>query len=89
MELVDLNEGLGKYFGTDKGVLVVKAPKAEALQLQDGDVIQSIDGREPTSTRHAIRILSSYQPGEKLQIVIMREKRSRTLDIEMPDDRSS
>lgn len=89
MELVDLNDGLGKYFGTDEGVLVVKAPKADALQLQDGDVIQSIDGREPTSTRHAIRILSSYQPGEKLQIVIMREKRKRTLDIEMPDNRSS
>lgn len=89
MELVELNEGLGKYFGTDKGVLVVKAPTTAGLQLQDGDVIQSIDGREPTSVRHAIRILSSYQPGEKLKLGIMREKRGRTLDVEMPDNRSS
>ena len=89
MELVDLNEGLGKYFGTDSGVLVVSAPESDALKLEDGDVIKKIDGREPTSVRHALRILSSYQPGEDLEIEIMRDKRKRTLDIEMPDDRSS
>lgn len=89
MELVELNEGLGKYFGADSGVLVVSAPESNALQLEDGDVIRKIDGREPTSVRHAMRILSSYQPGESLEIEILREKKRRTLDIEMPDDRSS
>lgn len=87
MELVELNEGLGKYFGADSGVLVVSAPKSSALQLEDGDVILNIDGREPTSVRHAMRILSSYQAGEKLQIEILREKKKRTLEIEVPDDR--
>lgn len=89
MELVELNEGLGKYFGAESGVLVVSAPQSNALQLQDGDVIRKIDGREPTSVRHAMRILSSYQPGEKLQLEILREKKKRTLEIEMPDDRHS
>jgi len=89
MELVELSEGLGKYFGTDSGVLVVSAPESAALQLEDGDVIQKIDGREPTSVRHALRILSSYQPGESLEMEIMRDKGKRTLKIEMPDDRSS
>ena len=89
MELVDLNEGLGKYFGTDSGVLVVSAPESNALQLEDGDVIRKIDRREPTSVKHAMRILSSYQAGESLEIEILREKKKRTLDIEMPDDRSS
>jgi S1-C subfamily serine protease len=89
MELVELNEGLGKYFGADSGVLVVSAPQSNALQLQDGDVIRKIDGREPTSVRHAMRILSSYQPGEKLELEILREKKKHTLDIEMPDDRHS
>jgi len=87
MELVDLSEGLGKYFGADSGVLVVSAPESDALQLEDGDVIVSIDGREPTSVRHALRILSSYQPGEALELNILREKRKRTLNIEIPDDR--
>lgn len=89
MELVELNAGLGKYFGTDSGLLVVKAPASDALKLEDGDVIQKIDGREPTSVRHALRILGSYQAGEKLKLQIMRDKRQKTIDIEMPDDRSS
>ncbi|NIV17967.1 MAG: PDZ domain-containing protein [Woeseiaceae bacterium] len=89
LELIDLNEGLGKYFGTDSGVLVVSAPKSGALKLEDGDVIRKIDGREATSVKHAMRILGSYQPGENLEIEIMRDKRSRTLEIEIPDDRHS
>ncbi len=89
MELVELNEGLGKYFGTDSGVLVVSAPESDTLQLEDGDVIQKIDGREPTSVRHALRILSSYQAGESLEIEIIRDKKRRKLEISMPDDRTS
>ena len=47
----------------------------------------SIDGREPESVRHALRILSSYQPGESLELHILREKKKRTLDVAIPDDR--
>jgi len=89
MELVELSEGLGRYFGTDSGLLVVSAPESNELQLQDGDVIQSIDGREPKSVRHGLQILGSYQAGEKLELKIMRDKKSRKLNIEMPDDRRS
>ena len=86
MELVELSEGLGKYFGTNSGLLVVSAPKLDGLELQDGDVIQTIDGRVPKDVRHALRILSSYQSGEKLKLGIMRDKKKRTLDIEVPAD---
>lgn len=87
MELVELNEGLGKYFGTDKGLLVVSAPEGEGIDLQEGDVIHTIDDREPKDVRHAMKILSSYQSGEKLKLGIMRDKKKRTLDVEVPDDR--
>ena len=89
MELVELSEGLGKYFGTDQGVLVVSAPTSGALELKDGDVIQRIDGREPTSLNHALRILGSYQPGEALELSIMRDRRRRKLTVTIPDDRTS
>ena len=89
MEMVRLTERLGKYFGTDKGLLVVRAPDDESLKLEDGDVIQSIDGREPNSVSHAMRILGSYQSGEQLELQIMRDKRRQTVKIEMPDNRSS
>jgi C-terminal processing protease CtpA/Prc len=87
MELVELNEGLGKYFGTDSGLLVVSAPKAPGLDLRDGDVIQTIDNRKPSDVRHALRILGSYESGEKIKLGIMRDKKKRTVEIEVPADR--
>lgn len=86
LELVELNEGLGRYFGTDKGLLVVAAPKSDAFDLRDGDVIQSIDGREPKDVRHALRILGSYQSGETLELGIMRDKKKVKIDVEIPAD---
>ena len=84
MEMVKLTERLGSYFGTDEGLLVVRAPSNEVLKLEDGDVILGIDGRTPNSVSHAMRILGSYQAGETLKIEIMRDKRKRTIEIEMP-----
>jgi S1-C subfamily serine protease len=89
MELVSLTERLGSYFGTDKGLLVVRAPDNEGFKLEDGDVIQRIDGREPTSDSHAMRILGSYQAGEKIEIDIMRDKKKQKLEVDMPDNRQS
>lgn len=72
MELARLTPRLGRYFGTDTGVLVVRAPVKGGLGLQDGDVILSIDGRKPIDSSHVIRIFSSYDPGEKLTLDVMR-----------------
>ncbi|HYL03877.1 MAG TPA: PDZ domain-containing protein [Steroidobacteraceae bacterium] len=80
LELVTLSPQLGRYFGSDSGVLVVHAPGDGALKLEDGDVILAIDGRRPTSGSHATRILASYQPGEKLTLHIVRLH--KTLDVE-------
>jgi len=89
MELVSLTEDLGRYFGTDKGLLIVRAPQDQSLKLRDGDVIENIDGRVPSSVSHAMRILGSYQSGETLEIEIMRDKKRHTVSIEMPDNRQS
>ncbi len=78
-ELVTMTPGLGRYFGTDKGVLVVRAPSDSALGLQDGDVIQAIGSREPQNAPHAMRILRSYQPGETIELRIMRDRKAQTL----------
>lgn len=88
MEVVELTEGLGRYFGTDSGLLVISAPASNAFKLQEGDVIKNIDNREPSSVNHCMRILSSYQPGEKLVLNILRDKKPLKLEIEIPDDRT-
>ena len=83
MELATLTPQLGRYFGTDKGVLVVRAPKD--FKLEDGDVILAIDGREPSSGSHATRILSSYQPGEKIMIKVMRQQKTVNVETTLPE----
>lgn len=85
-ELVGVSPGLGKYFGTTEGLLVVRAPRDQRLQLQDGDVILDIDGRVPRSVGHAYEILNSYHAGEKLKLHVIRQQRRIELAIEVPEE---
>jgi type II secretory pathway component PulC len=85
LELVSLTPKLGKYFGTDQGLLVVRAPAEAKLPIEEGDVIQDIDGRKPTSPSHAMRILSSYQGGEKIKIGVLRDHRRMSIDTTAPE----
>ena len=85
MELASLTPKLGAYFGTNEGVLVVQAPDNEVFKLEDGDVIQSIDGRKPDDGAHAMRILRSYRSGEKVNLNVLRQRKPLTLAITMPD----
>lgn len=85
MELVTLTPKLGRYFGTDKGVLVVRAPASGDLKLEEGDVIVDIDGRKPQNGGHALRILRSYQPGEKVNLNVLRDRKSVKLAVTVPE----
>jgi S1-C subfamily serine protease len=84
MEMVALTPDLGRYFGTDDGILVVRAPENDGIPLRDGDVILKIGGRTASSPAHAMRILRSYEPGEELVFEIYRDRRRQTLEIVMP-----
>jgi S1-C subfamily serine protease len=84
-ELVTLTPDLGRYFGADKGVLVARARGEASFGLKDGDVIVSIGGREPQSGTHAMRILRSYQPGESVELKILRDRRAQTLNAKVPE----
>jgi S1-C subfamily serine protease len=84
LELVPLTPKLGRYFGTDRGLLVVRAPESKQLPLEEGDVLQTIDGRTPDNPGHAFRILRSYEPGEKVKLGVTRERKSLVLEATMP-----
>ena len=85
MELASITPKLGAYFGASDGVLVVQAPENAAFKLEDGDVIQTIDGRKPEDGAHALRILRSYKSGEKLTSSVLRQRKPLTLAVVMPD----
>lgn len=65
-------------------MLVVRAPDQADIDLQDGDVIQTIGARVPNDPGHAMRILRSYEAGEELVIGIMRDERSTEIRLVLP-----
>lgn len=85
VELVQLDAELGRYFGTEEGLLVVRAPDDETLTLRNGDVILAVDGRKPADQSHLLRILRSYEAGETLRLEIMRDRRRQTLTVKVPE----
>ena len=85
LQIAELTPALGEYFGADRGLLVVRAPDDEDVPLEDGDVIRKIGGREFKDARHATRILRSYEPGEQVELEVIRHKRSRVLSFQLPD----
>ena len=86
MEMVSLTPELGEYFGTKKGLLVVRAPKNEDIDLRDGDVILKVGDREPSSPGQLFRIIGSYEPGETVELQVMRKKKKRKLEITLPEN---
>ena len=84
LELAEMNSGLGEYFGTAKGVLVLDNPGDSTLPLKAGDVILAIDGREPASVGQARRIFASYDSGDVAKFEIMRMKKKTTVSWTVP-----
>ncbi len=52
-------------------------------------MLKSIDDRTPEDLLHAIRILSSYETGETVNLNILRDKKEKTITVEVPDDLQS
>jgi hypothetical protein len=84
LDLAEMNAGLGEYFGTPKGVLVLENPSDSTSPLKAGDVILAIDGREPATVGQAQRIFASYDSGDVAKFEVMRMKKKITLSWTVP-----
>ena len=84
VELYPMDEELGAYFGTDSGMLILRAPSDKNLPLQTGDVILRIGERTPASPSQTWRILASYDKGESLKLTLMRHGEQVTVTLVKP-----
>jgi serine protease Do len=72
LELIELNEGLGDYFGTSEGVLVTGLDEDSTLGLRPGDVILRVGDRDVTTPDRVLRLLGTYEDGEEVTFRVRR-----------------
>ena len=77
LNLASVDAKLGRYFGTDRGVLVVSADNLAGLE--PGDVIQRIGGKDVASPRDAMRALREGEAGERVAMEVMRDRKRQTV----------
>ncbi len=86
VHLSDLSKQLGDYFGVKKGrgVLITEVEEdspAEEAGLQAGDIIVAIDKDKVNDTEDVIELVGEAEPGEKIMVAVMREKRSEKIEV--------
>ena len=79
LKLSPVNPDLGRYFGTDSGVLVLDKGSDTLKELRTGDVITSIAGRRVESTTDAMRALADHEAGSTVNVEVMRDRKRTVL----------
>ena len=83
LNLAAVDAQLGRYFGADKGVLVL-SPGPQLPTLQAGDVILGIDGKPVTTPREAMDALRAHAAGEKASLALLRDHRDASAQVTVP-----
>ncbi len=85
LNLSTLNPELGRYFGTDRGVLVLDSSENSLKELKPGDVIQVIDGQPADSVSGVMRALASKESGQTLNVEVWRDRKRQVLTVTAPE----
>lgn len=83
LNLASLDAGLGRYFGTSSGVLVLSSGE-DLKGLQSGDVIQRIGGAAVASPRDVMRALREKESGSQLKLDVMRDRKALPVTVTVP-----
>lgn len=88
INLAELNPELGRYFGTDRGVLVLSTDGDALAGVKAGDVIQQVAGSEVSRPEDALRRLRDQPVESEVVMQLLRERKPITLNIRVPDNKS-
>ncbi len=83
-ELTEVNPGLGEYFGTDRGLLVVRVPEgtpAHRAGLMAGDVIVRAGGRDVRTVADLRTQVSASRNREPVPLEILRKRARQTIQL--------
>ena len=79
-----LNPDLGRYFGTEEGVLVTDVAEGSTLGVRPGDVILAVGERTVEEVDDLHRIRASYREGDEVRFRLRRNDRELTVTGAMP-----
>ncbi|MCH6482287.1 PDZ domain-containing protein [Pseudoxanthomonas sp. LH2527] len=83
LNLATVDASLGRYFGTDAGVLVLSVGD-ELAGLQAGDVIRKVDGAPVTTPRDVTQALRGKPEDAKVAVEYLRDRQTRTSTVSVP-----
>jgi hypothetical protein len=83
LNLAKVDAQLGRYFGTDSGVLVLSAGE-DLAGLQPGDVIRTLDGKAVTTPREAMSALRGKPAGSEIRVGYLRDRKTAASTLRVP-----
>ena len=78
--------------GTNKGIYVAKVVEdgaAADADMQEGDVITAIDGKQITKMAELQEYLAGKRPGDKVKVTYLRKKKSHTAEITLKNEQGN
>ena len=88
INLAELNPDLGRYFGTDQGVLVLSTDGDALAGVKSGDVIQQVAGSKVRRPEDALRRLRNQPVDSEVAMQLLRERKAMTLSVRVPESKS-
>lgn len=83
LNLASVEGGLGRYFGSDQGVLVLSTGK-DLAGLEAGDVILKIAGKPVNNPREAMDALRAQPADSKVGVEYLRDRKPGNAQVSMP-----
>ncbi|MBO4451780.1 MAG: Do family serine endopeptidase [Bacteroidaceae bacterium] len=78
------DEKWNKDFGTNEGVYVADVMDngaAKEAGIKEGDVIVSVNDKKISKMSELQEVITRYSPGDKVSVGILRDKKSKTVDV--------
>lgn len=84
LNLASVDKDLGRYFGTDRGVLIISIPE-DMGGLKPGDVLQKVDGKSVNTPREAMAAAHARAPGTAVPVEYLRDRKLLSTRITLPE----